>query len=343
MALSLIFAKPAGAFEGEYQIYADLLTSKNSAQIKVAAKSIFNKKIHDPALTDLVAEVFAQIIDKQFSIDEDTTAWVAKAIGVSKSKRYTPLLTAAKTSGVSSKIKKYISKSLDKLTQSADGAYVKGSVDLAQVVATIAKQQKEQDRVIAPEKFKQVSIGDTLDQVITKLGMPTEYDITFGSRRQRWVGTIHYSMLGFTFGDQGAFNLHYVAKSTNWVVKSIKAGARFAGGLADHPMMSPSANMMRAYIKTLVKQASATELDRDIAAERLYTDLHNEEFIDTLSWACRLLGLSGTDRYRSALQYVSNTTKFSKLRKYAQNNLKQLPSGLSAQYEQGGVLNIKAD
>ncbi len=338
MALFILFAKPVGAFEGEHRIYADLLTSKNSAQIKVAAKSIYNKKIRTRALTDLAAEVLAQIVDRKFHIDEDTTAWVAKVIGVSKSQRYTSFLELAKASDISRKVKKHISNSLDDLTQPSGTTFVKGRVDLAEVIKTLNEQKKQQLNAVVPDNFKKVAIGSTINHVIKTLGMPTDYAITFGSRRQPWVGTIHYSMLNLIFADQGSFILHYVAKSTNWIVKSIKPGAQFAGDLASHPMMSSSPQMMRSYIKTLVKQSNATQLDRDIAAERLYTDLHNEEFIDTLSWACRLLGLSGTDRYRSTLSYVSQNSRFRKLEKYARKTLKQLPAGSSEQYKQGDVL-----
>jgi len=61
---------------------------------------------------------------------------------------------------------------------------------------------------------------------------------------------------------------------------------------------------MRSYIRTIIDQGSATELDLNITAERLYQDIKNESFTDTLSWACKLLATSGNSRYTSVFEYT---------------------------------------
>lgn len=77
-----------------------------------------------------------------------------------------------------------------------------------------------------------------------------------------------------------------------------------------------------------------------MAAERLYTNLNDDDYLDTLSWICRLLGLSGTDRYRATLEYVIANADARKLRKYAQKALKRTTTGSGVQYQAGDVLKL---
>ncbi|MCJ8273910.1 MAG: hypothetical protein MJK04_31490, partial [Psychrosphaera sp.] len=219
LAIISLFAKPAIAIEGEHQLYADLLTRDNSTYFKVAAQSIYNKKIRNIELIDMLAEVFAKRIHGEIYFDPDTTAWLAKAIGTSGSKRYTSLLNIAKNSDISRKARKHVKTSLGKLTKASDSQFVKGSIDLAQKAKEISQQRKAQSSVITPETFAKVTTGDTIDQVLSKLGMPNSVEVAFATQRRPWVGVVSYSMLQLIYTQQGSINFHYAGRLTNWTVK----------------------------------------------------------------------------------------------------------------------------
>ncbi|WP_199610923.1 hypothetical protein [Flocculibacter collagenilyticus] len=336
------FSHSSRALEQEHLIYADLLTRNNSTHVKVAAQSIYNKQVDNQELFEIAAQVLAESLTDDIKLDEDTKAWVVKAVGVSKSKRYEKLLLSIKKGGYSSKLKKYTKKTLKILTKSADSSFHRGDVSLQEVATRIANQHKTLTDVATEEKFASVFLGDSINQVIDKLGMPNKVRIAFGSRKQPWVGRVTYSMLAFNYEDLGSIVMHFVSGDIdNWQVRSIDSKKSFSGELSQHPMMTKDFGQMRAYIRELVKNASATPLDLDIAAERLYTDIHKEEYIDTLAWACRLLGVNGTSRYKNTLLYVIENSSYRKLRKYAKSSLKKLPKGDEEQYQQGEIFNNK--
>ncbi len=337
----LFAANPLKAFEGEQQIYADLLSGNNGVHIKVGAQSIFNKEIKNFELIDLAAKVLVLSEAGKITLDPDTKAWLAKAIGASKSTRYAKLLDSVIKNTRDSKLKKFAKKARKKLVNKADTSFDQDKVDLAQTATKIERKQQAYISIASAEKFKTVLVGDSIDTVLEKMGMPDDIGVEFGSRNLGWgLGTVSYSLLNLKFNKLGGFNFHFNKDAgSNWTVKRITTDRTFEGALASHPMMD-NPSMMRAYIRGLVKRSNATELDRDIAAERLFNGLTDHDAIDALAWACKLLGLSGTPRYRTVLEHTIENSSSRKLKKYAKKALKKIGKGDVEQYKKGDIFQI---
>lgn len=338
LSLVLFAGQKVNAMDREEQLYAELLMRDNTLHVKVAAQSIYNKKIENIELVDIAAEVLGQSVMQGNSLNTDTQAWLAKAIGASGNQRYTNFLNKILDLDVTSKLKKYVKKSLKHLVNKSDTEFILGKINLAAASSVIDKNQLVSKPVATQDSFNSVHTGDTINQVFGKLGNPDNIEVVFGTKRQHWVGDVSYSMLKLVYKELGKLNLYFSLKSQNdWVVRQVLSDKPFDGQLSQHPMMDESPLMVRSYIKGLIQQTSATELDRDLIAERLYRDLNNEDFADALSWGCKLLGLSGNGRYRSVLESTIENSTLRKLRKYAKKSLKKIPQGDVKQYQQGNV------
>ncbi|NRA72814.1 MAG: hypothetical protein HRU24_17590 [Gammaproteobacteria bacterium] len=335
--LLVIFVIPSKAGQIEDLIYADLLTRGNSVHIKVSAQSIYNKQLNNQRLHDLAAQLLAQSLDGTTALNVDTQSWLAKALGTCETTRYQKLLNSIISSGADSKLKKYTRLALEQMGNKSAPSFVKGAVDMKEAANRVKKEQAKHSSKATAETFSKVYTADTIDDVINKLGMPDDVDVTFGTRRT-WGITATYSMLNIKYQDLGNFIFNFSGKGTkNWLVKRIVSTSLHRGDLSHHPMLSESPQLMRGHIRSIIKQGTATELDRDIAAERLYAGQNDDDFIDTLSWACKLLGTSGNTRYRKVLEHTIEHAGSRKLKKYAKKSLRQLGSGTEPQYQQGDI------
>lgn len=109
----------------------------------------------------------------------------------------------------------------------------------------------------------------------------------------------------------------------------------------DHPLMSPAYHDVKEYIKELYTNRNATQEHLDMVAERIYTEYESKYFIDTLSWACKLIGQSRDQRYSAALEHLFNYGGSTKLRKYAKKHLGRLTKPADEKYQQGDIYKGK--
>lgn len=77
----------------------------------------------------------------------------------------------------------------------------------------------------------------------------------------------------------------------------------------------------------------------DLVAEFVVQNYQNapDYQLDTIAWACRALGETGSARYRELLSTIVESDAHKKIRKYAKKSLKQLPSTQEAQYVPGTI------
>ncbi len=330
LPLLLLFTNTANALDDELRIYAELLTKENPIYIKVAAQTIYKKKINNTELTDIAAEVLARSLENKNQLDFDTQSWLIKSIAINENKRYQPFLNSILKMKVNNKLKKHVKKSLRNLWYSSEKIYQKGDINLTTVVNNLALAKKETPSVNSLNNFNQLMFGNSINDVINKSGLPDQVEVVFSSRR--------HSMLKFKYHNIGNINFNFVSKpESNWIIKQTYQDKVFTGELTSHPMMNKNQSILRSYIKERIKQIDATQLDRDLAAERLFTDLSNADFIDALSWSCKFLALNNTARYRSVLEYTVKNSPYNKLRKYAKVALKQTKSDNEEQYKKGDV------
>jgi hypothetical protein len=109
----------------------------------------------------------------------------------------------------------------------------------------------------------------------------------------------------------------------------------------DHPLMSPAYHDVKEYIKELYMNGNATQEHLDMVAERMYTDYDSKYFVDTLAWACKLIGQSKDQRYSAALEHLFNYGDSSKLKKYAKKHLDRLTKPADKKYQQGDIYKGK--
>jgi len=336
-----LLSTPVIALENELFIYEMLHSKDNSAHAKVAAQSIHNKDIANLELADMVAQVLADSLAKNKKQTVDTQAWLLKALGASKSQRYQQLIQSIINSDADSKVKKYAKKALARLSESATNSFSAGDVNLTAIAKRVEQQQTNVKSKATRELFDKVYTGDTITSVIDTLGIPKRIDINFGTKRQ-WGITATYSMLSFKYGDFGNIVFYFQnGDIANWIVRKIDNSAPFSGELSKHPILGHNASVLRSYVREAMNQTSATQLDFDLAAERLYNGSDDDSFIDALAWTCKFLATSGSATYRQVLEHVIAQTDSRKLRKYATKSLRQLPSGDSKQYQKGDVFKTQ--
>jgi len=339
--ISLLLVNTVAAFEKENQIYAQLLLTGNAQQAKMAAQTIFNKKIKDQALTDVAAEALAQSFKFKLDFDPDTQAWLVKALGQTGSRRYQMLFDKDLYPETVSKVRRHMSSAMDNLSSKPQPSYEIGSIDLRALAQSIKKSNLSNAANIDEQQFASIRPGHNINRVVKLLGLPSKVGSTFGHRRQTWVGTISFSLLQLDYGNAGAITFHFHKEVHNWTVRDVKVGLVKNGkGLddfADHPLVKDDLRAAKVYLQKLFNEANATELDLDLAAELAWAKRDTEGAGDTVAWACKLIGSSSRVRYRGVIQKLLDTTSSRKIRKYAKWALNRLPAGKVEQYQLGDV------
>ena len=104
-------------------------------------------------------------------------------------------------------------------------------------------------------------------------------------------------------------------------------------------MNSTDFNALRTHIQALYRSGTLIPEELDMAAERLWSERETEDRhkIDALAWACRLLGKSGTTRYKTVLSEVADKASHPKVRSYAKKALGQIGEGHDPQFTPGDI------
>lgn len=336
LLFSLFFVKPALAIEGEYQIYADLMTRDQQRFTKVIAKTIVFSEIQNLELIDFCAELIAKRLNKEIIISDDTAAWLIRAIGTSKSMRYQFFLTQLLNSDEDNKLKKYARSALKKSRNRAKARFYKGNVDFAALRKNV-EQQRQSTNSFSAEIFSKLETRQTLAQVLGLMGTPTKRTFVSVDKSQTANDVMGWNHLYLRFGDAGRVVFDFAADKKSWIVVAKESGPASANDYTEHPMTAVQASVLRAYIKQLYLSGKATRFDLDMAAERLYGLHQSRNYKDTAAWMCRLLGASKSARYKAVLEVAIQNARYYKLKKYATKALAELPEQTVEQYKRGDV------
>ncbi|MFY8328039.1 hypothetical protein [Pseudoalteromonas sp. ZZD1] len=113
-------------------------------------------------------------------------------------------------------------------------------------------------------------------------------------------------------------------------------------------IISGQLGQIKTASKSLVSNHNNNSELLDILAQYVsdnYESASTNNEIDTMAWACRALGETGTSRYKELLTLVMNNSQNKKLRKYAKKALNRVPSKPSPQFKPGSIdfEKIRAD
>lgn len=157
--------------------YIDQLTRGGNISIKQAAQSIYNTGEADTEVLDVAAEVLLQRYPTASNNDIDTLAWVCRALGNSRNGRYTSTLQEVADSNAHKKLRKYASKALKELGGAQGEQYQKGSVDIAALRESGAKESAPASKKVATSSGEQgldiILVGMSLQEVYDLIGHPT--------------------------------------------------------------------------------------------------------------------------------------------------------------------------
>jgi hypothetical protein len=333
------------AFPGKLDVYALLLASPNTDDVKMSANAIQEDGVKLPALLDLVAERLCMYVhadaDSDMDMDAkrnfDTVSWLAKALGGSGDARYRPFLEQALAKTKQDKNKEYINEALAELPAATPGAaYEPSCPSLADFRA-----QALAGRIPAKVSFKDASgfkPGDTLDAVIAKLGSPTTARY-YMYQTSHFLLHIHHENIQISYLGAATFDFDDDGNGT-W---SITRAFENAADPAVTPT-SPDAELLDGVLSGSKEEVSDTG-DRmedqklyptdvlDAAARRFWyqRDTSDEDTLDALGQVGDILSDSKNPRYRTLLTQVSQQAKEKRLRKYASKALANLAPGDAGQ------------
>lgn len=121
--------------DGLYEIESDaerharikkLLLAGDLASLKEGAQAIVGAKVQNTELTDIAAEVLIRNHTTATDNQIDTLAWVARALGQSKSGRYVHVLMVVEENGVHRKLRNYAESALDDHGEAQGEQYKQG-------------------------------------------------------------------------------------------------------------------------------------------------------------------------------------------------------------------------
>ncbi len=328
------------AFPGKLDVYALLLASPNTDDVKMGANSIAEDGVKLPALLDLVAERMCMYVhgaaDSDMDMDAkrnlDTVSWLAKALGGSGDAKYRPFLEEALAKTTQDNNREDINEALGELPAATPGAAYEPSCP------TLAdfRAQALAGRSPAKVSFKDASgfkPGDTLDAVIAKLGSPTTARY-YMYQTSHFLIHIHHENIQISY--LGAATFHFDDEDGAWRI--IRVFENAADPAVDPA--SPDAELLDGVLsgsKDVVSDTGDRMDDQnlyptdvlDAAARRFWyqRDTSDEDTLDALGEVGDILSDSKNPRYRTLLTQVSQQAKEKRLRKYASKALANLAPG----------------
>lgn len=328
------------AFPGKLDVYALLLASPNTDDVKMGANAIQEDGVKLPALLDLVAERMCMYVhaaaDSDMDMDAkrnlDTVSWLAKALGGSGDAKYRPFLEEALAKTTQDNNREDINEALGELPAATPGAAYEPSCP------TLAdfRAQALAGRSPAKVSFKDASgfkPGDTLDAVIAKLGSPTTARY-YMYQTSHFLIHIHHENIQISY--LGAATFHFDDEDGAWRIIRVFENA------ADPAVTptSPDAELLDGVLsgsKDVVSDTGDRMDDQnlyptdvlDAAARRFWyqRDTSDEDTLDALGEVGDILSDSKNPRYRTLLTQVSQQAKEKRLRKYASKALANLVAG----------------
>jgi hypothetical protein len=322
-SLATTFSSLSLSYDKLEHVYANLLISQSSDQVKVAANYLYNVPARSPEILDLTAAVLFQE-QKSTHINDDTLAWLAKVLGDSKNYRYSELLLKSSKNSKFPKLRKHSKQALKNLTKS-DAELFNGTGFDFSVVKT---ELKNSATPVNKEAFRRFYVGDTGNRVLSEAGTPNRIVVDYVSKHQAWVGRVSHPHIALVYTDLGKIRLdHPGEKGTHVVIGRIDLAHQsssddYIASLAETDpsrIRDTAKRMYRAY----VDDPEAMELSIKYINENM--SKKDKLTVDAMAWLCKVVGQSGASNYYSQLIHISKNAKSGKLKKYAKKSAALLP------------------
>lgn len=182
------------------------------------------------------------------------------------------------------------------------------------------------------EIFTQISTGESSANVIAKIGTPdtTEfYPYNLFSGRPAVTEYI-YNDLGIIRLSTQANTALYVQK----IIPSFKLDMNSKDSI-NTLMTNTNGLTLRYTAKDLYKQNITDKETLDLIAEKIWLERHTEDkyMADAIAWLCKSIMQAKNPRYKEIMKNTYSQASSSKLKKYAKNAYKSLPTTETLQFK----------
>ena len=313
-----------------------LLTSGDEAHIKVAAKNLVAEPERSPDTFDLAAQSLDAYLNRSVTLDEDTAAWLIRALGASKSKRYLALVERASTRG--GKLERYAANVRDDM-RSEGIAWTPDAADPERIRREL-HEQKQRHPAPTGAQFANIRVGVMLQVLWPVLGPPDNIAIIAGDTylhefKNRIAADLSESVPPLAGGDakqgvrkavsevaqmefeyRGLGRIALDRYSSGWVVTSVTASStesataststlllqQFRGELrsGDPQVVRRAARHM---VDSLIDDESVLAEARAVIIDNLAAE--DENMVDAMSLLCRALGQSSDAESHRLLERVA--------------------------------------
>jgi len=232
-----------------------------------------------------------------------------------------------------SKVRDFIAKALETLTDQSQADYVAGKLDYKRILDKITTSKQTHIKNRQEINFSSIKRGKYLKDVYSEIGLPDSPSAYFVSRTRVFRGRYVESRLQIRYGDAGIVQLlldndregpgWYVYKVFSFQPNGLKAG-----------LLSNDANQLRTYASNMYAAYLTDTSILDIAAQRLWDSMNTTDgqLGDALAWVCKSIGRSRQTRYRTLMQDVADNAQNAKAKKYAKRQLEYLTFGDEQQF-----------
>lgn len=328
-------------------LYSIYLLSAETVEVKLAAKAVHGDLNTSQQLADLTAEVLVRNVTGSNSLDIDTQAWLAKALGNLKRGRYLRALETAEASSQSRKLSGYIKKAIKQLPASVSDSYIPGSMPLDKIRGGLAAKQRNAALGRANSPLGTVNDEETLSALLNRLGLPDSTHTVTGQIGIRGVGAswapsrINVQQMLLIYKGIGEVQLARANKANGeWASYfTVNYQGNQENSLSAYRKML-SVNDPRGFGNRMVKlrsQQPRVPALLDLLAERLHQSYTDKQAAPGLTHIAVILGGSQNPRYRSVLERASSASPSSGVRKWCKRALKQIPTTTEAQYQPGSA------
>jgi hypothetical protein len=302
-----------------------LLTADDPSRIKLGAQWLERDSQYANRYGDLAALSLWEFSRGTRSLDPDTVAWLARALGSTHSRRYQSLLEKV-ASANPGKIAGYANQSLSKLTEAAP-EYDPAGNQRAQI-----RNSLNGDREAEPLKdasLIDLHAGMWIEEVFEKLGYPSDISVVRRSRRAPFVGRIYVDNLLLTYGSNGT--IEFDRDRGDWYVGVVspRLMLRTDGTASDdivQGILSQNVAVFREVARRASQLGASDTATLEAADVRLRADMKTDDdkLADGLAYLCIMIGNAGDASYRDLLAEVVRDATRTRLRKHAAAALEKL-------------------
>ena len=173
-------AGSAFALDASGERITRMLATGGPNTVSDAAQDVYNQRIVDQEVLDVVAETLNQYYTRNQDDRDyvDTTSWLCKALGSSGNGRYRDFLQMVVKSHVHKRARKYCDNAMDNLPKGTPNQYQPGSVDLARYKEVAQRPAAPVAKATRPSSGRNVDLsqiheGMSQEEVEDLIGPPT--------------------------------------------------------------------------------------------------------------------------------------------------------------------------